>query len=466
MCLAISPSSNDMSSAAAAASSSQSQGSDTPPTLAQQQNGMTSYVHDPITFTNTLYQSFEPSIIHLPDIGSVGAGVDSNSNSASAGLADTATSMSSRCPTTTNSDSAGDAAKFDKWLGDIISTSSKADPVTIQKQKKQSKHRRPGMTAQNKQRIFVQHNYHDLSLEPDDAMIIHTDIEGGSATKNESFALKLHRILDETEKNGMGHIISWQPHGRAFKIHNAELFTERIMPLYFPRMNKITSLQRQFNLYGFERLTCGPDAGSYYHEAFLRHRPMLTQRMSRKRVKGTGYKAAANPDAEPDFYTMPFMDHLMTMVPSSPSSSAAAAASSFTYQAQEKVTPGYQRYDSEAGVVTESSNTTRSSYYSNGSVDEYHQEPTMKVASAGTNNMVEYQQDYPSVDDAASAYQLFAILQSRNESVQACMAPTYQQQQHLAYYGQQYHQQTQSTESNMLQELEYVWEGAQFYPTD
>ena len=264
----------------------------------------------------------------------------------------------------------------------------------------------------------------------------------------------------------MGHIISWQPHGRAFKIHNAELFTERIMPLYFPRMNKITSLQRQFNLYGFERLTCGPDAGSYYHEAFLRHRPMLTQRMSRKRVKGTGYKAAANPDAEPDFYTMPFMDHLMTMVPSSPSSSAAAAASSFTYQAQEKVTPGYQRYDSEAGVVTESSNTTRSSYYSNGSVDEYHQEPTMKVASAGTNNMVEYQQDYPSVDDAASAYQLFAILQSRNESVQACMAPTYQQQQHLAYYGQQYHQQTQSTESNMLQELEYVWEGAQFYPTD
>ena len=90
----------------------------------------------------------------------------------------------------------------------------------------------------------------------------------------------------------------------------------------------------------------------------------------------------------------------------------------------------------------------------------------MKVASAGTNNMVEYQQDYPSVDDAASAYQLFAILQSRNESVQACMAPTYQQQQHLAYYGQQYHQQTQSTESNMLQELEYVWEGAQFYPTD
>ena len=451
MCLAISPSSNDMSSAAAASSS---QGSDTPPTLAQQQRSLTSNVQDPITSTNTVYQSFEPSIIHLPNLGS------DQHNSASAGYANTATSISAH---TTKSDTADDA-KFDKWLGDIISTSSKADSVTIQKQKKQSKHRRPGMTAQNKQRIFVQHNYHDLSLEPD---AIHTEmIEGGSATKNESFALKLHRILNETDKNAMGHIISWQPHGRAFKIHNAELFTEHIMPLYFPRMNKITSLQRQFNLYGFERITCGPDSGSYYHEAFLRHRPILTKRMSRKRVKGTGYKAAANPDAEPDFYTMPFMNQHMTVMPSSAPSSAAAAASSSTYQAQEKAAPGYQRYDSEAGVVTESSNTTRSSYYSNSSlVDEYHQEPTMKVASAGTNNMVEYQQDYPSVD-AASAYQLFAILQSQNESVQACMAPTYQQQQHLAYYGQHYHQQTQSTDSNMLQEFEDIWEGAQFYPTD
>ena len=117
----------------------------------------------------------------------------------------------------------------------------------------------------------------------------------------------------------MGHIMSWQPHGRAFKIHNAELLLEHIIPKYFSRMSKIASLQRQR----------GPDAGSYYHEAFLRGRPMLSKRMSRKRVKGTGYKAAANPDAEPDFYSMPFMDQLMTMVPSHPSSSSAAAASSY-----------------------------------------------------------------------------------------------------------------------------------------
>ena len=57
--------------------------------------------------------------------------------------------------------------------------------------------------------------------------------------------------------------------------------------------------------YGFSRLTKGPDAGSYYHELFLRGRGGLAKRMKRTKVKGTKYKAASNPDAEPDFYKMP-----------------------------------------------------------------------------------------------------------------------------------------------------------------
>ena len=81
------------------------------------------------------------------------------------------------------------------------------------------------------------------------------------------------------------------------------------MQKYFPKMRKLPSLQRQFNLYGFERLTRdGPDAGAYYHEAFLRYRPGLSlARMTRKRVKGTGYKAASNPEAEPNLYSFPYM---------------------------------------------------------------------------------------------------------------------------------------------------------------
>lgn len=73
---------------------------------------------------------------------------------------------------------------------------------------------------------------------------------------------------------------------------------------YF-RQSKLTSFQRQLNLYGFQRLTRGADAGGYYHELFLRNRVFLAKRMERTKVKGTRFKAASSPDSEPDFYSMP-----------------------------------------------------------------------------------------------------------------------------------------------------------------
>jgi len=76
------------------------------------------------------------------------------------------------------------------------------------------------------------------------------------------------------------------------------------MPLYF-RQSKITSFQRQLNLYGFNRITQGPDRGGYYHELFLKHKAFLCGMMPRFRVKGTGVKAKSNPATEPDFYSMP-----------------------------------------------------------------------------------------------------------------------------------------------------------------
>jgi hypothetical protein len=52
------------------------------------------------------------------------------------------------------------------------------------------------------------------------------------------------------------------------------------MPLYF-RQSKITSFQRQLNLYGFIRITQGLDRGGYYHELFLRHKAFLCGMMVR-----------------------------------------------------------------------------------------------------------------------------------------------------------------------------------------
>ncbi len=75
------------------------------------------------------------------------------------------------------------------------------------------------------------------------------------------------------------------------------------MPTFF-RQSKLTSFQRQLNLYGFSRITAGRDRGGYYHELFLRNKLFLCQNMTRIRIKGTGIKGKANPSSEPDFYSM------------------------------------------------------------------------------------------------------------------------------------------------------------------
>ena len=177
-----------------------------------------------------------------------------------------------------------------------------ARPKPNRRPSPKNKRQLPGKTATNKERHYVQHNYRDLANEP---------VCSGSrpVLAEKSFPMQLHRVLDELEDLGYTHIISWQPHGRAFIIRDRSLFQRDIMPKYFPNSTKITSIQRQFNLYGFETLSReGPDKGAYYHEAFLRGRPDITSCfMVRKRVKGTGHKACSNPDAEPDLYAMPYV---------------------------------------------------------------------------------------------------------------------------------------------------------------
>lgn len=94
-----------------------------------------------------------------------------------------------------------------------------------------------------------------------------------------------------------------QPHGRCFLVHKPKEFVDEIMPTFF-RQSKLTSFQRQLNLYGFSRITAGRDRGGYYHELFLRNKLFLCQNMTRIRIKGTGIKGKANPSSEPDFYSM------------------------------------------------------------------------------------------------------------------------------------------------------------------
>lgn len=173
--------------------------------------------------------------------------------------------------------------------------------------KRRRKPQKPGKTAKLHDRHFVVHNYHDHASdsldvdleEPQEADVVQQR-RGGVAI---SFPLKLHAVLDQVETDGLAHVISWMGHGRCFVIHKAKEFVDHVMPHYF-RQTKLTSFQRQLNLYGFCRLTRGKDSGGYYHELFLRGKPFLCKHMIRTKVKGTKFKAASSPEHEPDFYTM------------------------------------------------------------------------------------------------------------------------------------------------------------------
>jgi len=141
----------------------------------------------------------------------------------------------------------------------------------------------------------VPHVYRDFANEPEPTAYVRKKTGGVS----QPFPEKLHELLDSEHTN----VVGWLPHGRAFLVRKPKDFTKDIMPKYF-RQTKLTSFQRQLNLYGFNRITRGPDEGGYYNEYFLRGKEFLCKNMVRTKVKGTKFKAASNPANEPNFYEM------------------------------------------------------------------------------------------------------------------------------------------------------------------
>ena len=129
------------------------------------------------------------------------------------------------------------------------------------------------------------------------------EIEGGTPAQ---FPLKLQIVLKIAHNEGHDHIISWQPHGRAFRIHKPGIFADEVMKRLF-KQSQIASFWRQLNLYGFIRLLRGSDKGTYYHESFLRGRPLLSLGIMKTRMKVNKTRPAPSlPEEEPQFYKMPF----------------------------------------------------------------------------------------------------------------------------------------------------------------
>ena len=98
-----------------------------------------------------------------------------------------------------------------------------------------------------------------------------------------TFPAKLRLVLSNPE---LSHIVSWLPHGCAWKIHQSKQFVDIVMPRYFEKQSKLTSFTRQVNGWGFKRVTQGADRNAYYNEYFLRDYPHLMNGMKRRRVGG------------------------------------------------------------------------------------------------------------------------------------------------------------------------------------
>lgn len=143
------------------------------------------------------------------------------------------------------------------------------------------------------------HVYHDYSALPDSGQFVRKKTGGVTVP----FPEKLMNMLDR-ESHSRRDVVSWSVHGRSFVVRRPRAFATEVMPDHF-RQSKLTSFQRQLNLYGFRRITQGRDAGAYYHELFLRGRPHLSAMMQRQKVKGTGHKQPTDVASEPNFYAMP-----------------------------------------------------------------------------------------------------------------------------------------------------------------
>jgi hypothetical protein len=113
-------------------------------------------------------------------------------------------------------------------------------------------------------------SYYDASQLPgppsDDEEDVETSEEQHEKEKKkkgayvETFPLKLFRMIDEAEGEGKEDVVSFFAHGRAFAIHKPRTFITEFMPRYFST-SRMSSFQRQLNLYGFRRIAEGRDKG-------------------------------------------------------------------------------------------------------------------------------------------------------------------------------------------------------------
>lgn len=78
----------------------------------------------------------------------------------------------------------------------------------------------------------IVHTYHDHANDVEEESALRNHLVELSLYRpaDQNFTARLHRLLTCGDSEKISHIISWQPHGRAFLVHDKQQFEQQVMP--------------------------------------------------------------------------------------------------------------------------------------------------------------------------------------------------------------------------------------------
>lgn len=209
-------------------------------------------------------------------------------------------------------DNLGPLSFCDKFFPEEIFPASVSLPITATKSKKKTTKKIDQLKKKNIQQnseVEEKFKYRDFSQFTDEEAVkqVNQNLNINKSSL-ETFPTKLHKIIERGDMDGYSDVISWLPHGRAFRIHDTKAFVAKVMPKYF-YISKITSFIRQLSIYGFRKVSRkGIDKGAYFHDMFLAGRPGLCAGVVRLSIRPT-----LKSKYEPNFYKMLPVYHLPTV---------------------------------------------------------------------------------------------------------------------------------------------------------
>jgi len=138
-----------------------------------------------------------------------------------------------------------------------------------------------------------------------------------------AFPLKLHTVLEESEKQGFDDVISWKGNN-AFVVHKPETFEDSTMKEYF-NQTQYKSFQKQLDLHGFTCLAVGKEFGrSYTHSLLIRGKPNMCQLIKTTKTKKSKHRRRSS---APIFGLIDNMNTVTSSSSSSPPSSLSSLPS-------------------------------------------------------------------------------------------------------------------------------------------